>query len=224
MLLAPPFADNRNNTSTFDPLGSTSMYTPICKLPNMVIWKSLRVPRDWVTSAQNQCVVCGFSLSYCWLNSLWIDDYYRGVSRDYRAVHHFTRGQRARLSPSTEWGKAAYHLGNHGLPARVFLRPPDQFASLVASESRLISTRLFFVEQPKTSNIPVASDNHHRIERENNAGNLQNYASPYSNGISEFCKAVQMMHSGRQWSFSAPFVTFFSVFFCSYHFKYILVI
>ncbi len=37
---------------------------------------------------------------------------------------------------------------------------------------------LFCVRLPKRSNIPVASDNHRQIERENNAGNFQNYASP----------------------------------------------
>ncbi len=167
----------------------------------MVIRKSLRVPRDWVTSAQNWCVVRSFSQSHCRPNFLGIGNYCRGVLRDYRAVHRFTQDRRAILSLSTEWQEASYCSGNHDLPVRVFQWRPDQFAFLVASKSRLIAGWLFSVGLPRRGNIPIASDNYRRIEWENSASNLRNYSvqlrrvqrlienewdcSPY-----EACKAV----------------------------------
>ncbi len=146
----------------------------------MILQKSLSILRDWVTSAQNQNqrVVLCFSPSYCRPNFLWIGDYCRGASRDYRAVHRFTQGRWAKLFLLTGWCEVAYCSGNHGLPVWVIRQPPDQFASLVVSESWHIATRLLFVRLPKRCNIPVASDNHRRIEKENNLGNLRNYTSP----------------------------------------------
>ncbi len=214
-------ADDTNNISVFDTFfySNKAWFHQFAKLPNMIIRKSLSVLWDWVTSAQNQLVVCGFSPPYCRPNFLWIDDYCQGVSRDYRAVHHFTRCRRARLSLSTGWHETVYHSGNHGLPVRVLSTTVWSFC-LSGRLGVLTYRRLL----PKRSNIPVASDNHHRIERENNAVNLWNYTSPASRCILECRKAVKIMHSGQRWSFPAPFVTFSSVFFRSYGFKYILII